>query len=542
MKTTTRKPLSAGELTPAYAYIRVSTGEQRDEGFSLPAQKRALQAYAKNHGMLVVGFYSDEGISGGSIEGRPGIQQVLKDAEKGGAAIVLVWKVNRLSRKLSDLEKIADTLSDAGVALRSITEPFETETPAGRLNFQVMGAIGQFERSTLKENVRLGMRERAMEGLWNGGACLGYRSKAIPSTKRKRKETRLEVVPEEAAVVHHIFELYANGRGLKAIANALNHGGYRTKRGGMFQSVGIGEILDNPVYIGKIRFGVRGSGGGRQEDAAIVEQGVHEPIVTEDLWERVRALRAVKAKRPKRVCQRGFPLTGLLRCPACGYGMSMSRTSNINKDGSKRILHYYACGRWKNKGTAACHFNGVRADVAEAEVFRRLEAIVTHPRLLRDVVTRVNAQRRATVKPAAERLKAVTKRIETLHATTTKYLHQFERDAISGDVLASRLREIEAEVAQCESEATHLRAEMELGKSTEVSFEDVQQALNRVSDLLKAADSERQRAILQALIGRITLTDTKDIGSIEIHLTEDVRRIIGDTVADADAPPVALAI
>lgn len=155
-------------------YCRVSTIEQAEEGLSIDSQYHNIKEYCKNQGHEIYNLYEDRGISGKNITNRPGIKQLLEDATKNKFDLVVVWKLNRISRKLLDILNIVDLLNKHNIAFRSLTENFETETPSGKLQLNIMGAIGEFERETIAENVKMGLLARAREGRWNDGVVLGY--------------------------------------------------------------------------------------------------------------------------------------------------------------------------------------------------------------------------------------------------------------------------------------------------------------------------------------------------------------------------------
>ena len=136
-------------------YCRVSTIEQAEEGYSIDEQKIKIQEYCKKNGHQVYQIYEDRGISGKNITNRPGMKQLLDDATKNKFDLVVVWKLNRISRKLLDLLNIVELLDKHRIAFRSLTESFETETSTGRLNLSIMGAVGEFERATIAENVKM---------------------------------------------------------------------------------------------------------------------------------------------------------------------------------------------------------------------------------------------------------------------------------------------------------------------------------------------------------------------------------------------------
>ena len=145
-------------------YCRVSTIEQAEEGLSIDSQYHNIKEYCKNQGHEIYNLYEDRGISGKNIT----------NATKNKFDLVVVWKLNRISRKLLDILNIVDLLNKHNIAFRSLTENFETETPSGKLQLNIMGAIGEFERETIAENVKMGLLARAREGRWNGGVVLGY--------------------------------------------------------------------------------------------------------------------------------------------------------------------------------------------------------------------------------------------------------------------------------------------------------------------------------------------------------------------------------
>lgn len=146
----------------------------------------------------------------------------------------------------------------------------------------LLASIGEFERETIVDNVKMGMKQRARTGKWNGGIVLGYKSVII-----NENNTRLEVVPEEATTVRRIFELYSAGKGLKAITNQLSHEGYKTKKGNMFGTSGVKDILMNPVYIGKISYNVRENWSEKRRKGynknLIIVDGEHEAIIPIEL-------------------------------------------------------------------------------------------------------------------------------------------------------------------------------------------------------------------------------------------------------------------
>ncbi|MFR4998365.1 MAG: recombinase family protein, partial [Clostridium paraputrificum] len=330
-------------------YCRVSTIEQAEEGYSIAEQETLLTEWCSNMDYIVTKCYSDRGISGKAINNRPALKELLKDAEEKKFDMVLVWKINRISRRLTHVLEIAEILERNNITFKSYSEPFETDTPAGKMQFQMMALVGEFERGTIAQNVKMGMCAKAKAGEWCGGQVLGY--DLVPLEKQqgaKRTKTALTINEREAESVILIFNEYANGKGYKAITNQLNKLGYKTKKGNNFSVVSIRNILTNPVYIGKIRYNVRQNWSEKRRrninTNPIITDGVHEAIIDEKLWDKVQAILESKKGKPSRIYDGEYPLTGILRCPKCGAGMVISRTTNKLADGTKKRIAYYCCG------------------------------------------------------------------------------------------------------------------------------------------------------------------------------------------------------
>lgn len=242
-------------------YIRVSTSEQADLGYSLGEQERLGIEWCNRHGFTPWKVYADRGISGGKIKNRPGILELINDVQSNKVAKVVVWKTNRLARNLLNQLEIAREFEQNDVSLISLTENIDTSTPTGKMMLSMLGMIGEMERDTIAQNVAMGMKARAREGKWNGGKVLGYDLVDSGNLNKKgRPEKVLKINDAEAETVKLIFDLYKNGKGYKAIANEVNHSGHRTKKGNQFAISTIREILLNPVYHGYIRYNVRVDG------------------------------------------------------------------------------------------------------------------------------------------------------------------------------------------------------------------------------------------------------------------------------------------
>ena len=260
----------------AVGYIRVSTEEQRDSGMSLGAQRESIAAFAKSQGYELLDIIEDAAVSGATKPmDRPGFSRILDLAQNESFGILLVWKFDRLARHLAYAVATTQSLhEDYHVTLRSVTEPIETESPMGQMIFSVFAGMAMMEREAITERTLMGRKAKAKQGGFAGGKS--------PYGYRRDKEGGLEVIPEEATVVRHIFTLHQQGLGTKAIAKQLNTEGIPTRGGQPWIFSTIDGILHNVKYEGKTEYYFRAT-----EDESFVESGRHTAIVSPKASRRV---------------------------------------------------------------------------------------------------------------------------------------------------------------------------------------------------------------------------------------------------------------
>jgi DNA invertase Pin-like site-specific DNA recombinase len=274
--------MKAPEPKRCAIYTRKSTEHNLDLAFnSLDAQREACEAYIKSQAhegwRLIPDHYDDGGLSGASLD-RPALQSLLADVRAGRIDIVVVYKVDRLTRSLADFAKLVELFDQHGVSFVSVTQSFNTTSSMGRLTLNVLLSFAQFEREVIGERVRDKIAASKRKGIWVGGPVpLGYRC----------IDKKLVVVPEEAETVRTILRRYLELGSMGALIEDLDRRGIRTKavirldgrvRGGIRFGVGPrAHLLKNRFYIGEVMY--RGE----------VHRGEHEPILDRDLFEAVQA-------------------------------------------------------------------------------------------------------------------------------------------------------------------------------------------------------------------------------------------------------------
>lgn len=507
-------------------YCRVSTEEQSENGYSIDEQERLLEEWCKKMGYVIYKCYSDRGISGKNIKDRPALKELLSDAKAGKFDMVISWKINRLSRKLEDVLKIVNLLEKNNITFKSYSEPFETDTPAGRMQFQMMALIGEFERGTIAQNVKMGMIAKAKSGNWCGGRVLGY--DLVPNNspeEEKKGKNKLEINEKEAEIVRFIFNEYSKGKGYKAITNKMNKLGYKTKKGNNFSVGSIRDILTNPVYIGEIRYNVRQNWSEKRRrninPNPIRVKGKHEAIIDRELWDKVQLILESKKGKPSRIYDGEYPLTGILRCPKCGAGMVISRTTNTLADGSKKRIAYYCCGNWKNKGTSVCNSNTIRVDKANEYVFKKIEELVSNEAVIKAVVKNINKERKDKVKPAKRLLGDIDKELEKLDKRKRKIFEAYEDDILTKEEFQTRKNELNEKIRILEEEKKPLLNTISEDVSEEIPYEFIKDILKNFSKVLNSNVSrEQQKKLLHMIISEITMNESREIDSIKLNIND----------------------
>lgn len=248
------------EMKKACVYTRVSTDAQGEDGkVSLPEQERMAKACIESKGWQYIRTYEDNGYSGRTTD-RPALQQMLTDIENGEIEAVVIYKLDRLSRKQRDtLSIIEEYLLKNEVDLVSLNETLDTSSPWGRAMIGVLSSFNQLESENIAMRTAMGRYAAAREGGYAGGKPpLGYRA----------VEGHLVIVPEEAEIVRLVFALRSEGKTLQAITNELNSRGYTSKKGNEFKHSAIQTILNNEsTYRGNYKYGKEGC------------ENTHEPIL-----------------------------------------------------------------------------------------------------------------------------------------------------------------------------------------------------------------------------------------------------------------------
>jgi site-specific DNA recombinase len=375
----TRKPILKIRCA---IYTRKSSEEGLDMEFnSLDAQRESCEAYIasqKQEGWLLVpDHYDDGGISGGTME-RPALQRLLRDVEGGRIDVVVVYKVDRLSRSLADFSRIIDAFEKHDVSFVSITQQFNTTSSMGRLTLNILLSFAQFEREVIGERIRDKFAASRKKGMWMGGTPpLGY----------DVNDRKLVINETEAARVRHIFERFLRLGSATTLVAELKEDGHRTKawvtqkgrvrEGRPIDKGFLYKLLHNRVYLGEAVH--------KGESFP----GEHDAIIDRTLWDKVHSILAENStsRANKTRTAMPMPLKGLIRCGHCDSAMTPSHTRRKG-----RQYRYYLCLKASKNGHRTCPVRSIGAGEAEAAVVGNLRALVRSPELVVRTWRSVNAE------------------------------------------------------------------------------------------------------------------------------------------------------
>lgn len=354
-------------------YTRKSTDEGLDMEFnSLDAQREAGESYihAQRHEgwTLVPTYYDDGGFSGGSME-RPALKSLMADIAKSLIDIVVVYKVDRLSRSLADFAKLIELFEKHQVCFVSVTQQFNTTSSMGRLTLNILLSFAQFEREVIGERIRDKVAASKKKGMWMGGVVpIGYDA----------VDRKLVINETEARVVRSIFERFVAVGSTTLLVKELREKGHCTKRfiskpgrscGGKPMTKGfLYKLLHNRVYLGEI------------EHRGKIYQGQHKAIIDSALWDKAHGIMAENPrKRGNRVrCKTPALLVGLACCGGCGSSMTPTHTKKING----RLYRYYKPHASMQGDCENCPISSIPAGQMEDAVVAQLQTLLQAPEMM----------------------------------------------------------------------------------------------------------------------------------------------------------------
>ena len=511
------------EKTKVYIYTRVSTAMQID-GYSLDAQKSRMRAFAEFNDYKIVGEYEDAGKSGKSVEGRIQFNQMMEDikSNKDGVSYVLVFKLSRFGRNAADVLSTLQVMQNFGVNLICVEDGIDSSKDAGRLMISVLSAVAEIERENIRVQTMEGRIQKARAGKWNGGfAPYGY----------SLEKGQLFINEEEAEAIRVIFDQYVHTDiGANGLAKYLENHGIRkiprqNGKNPLFDAALLRRILKNPVYCGKIAYGRRRTEKvhDTRNDYKLVEQddyllvdGLHEGIVSEELWNEAQVKLLAQAKKYEKVNHgkdnKIHLLSGIVKCPICGAGMYGNKSIKHKADGTKyKEFIYYGCKHRTMPHGHKCDYkkqiNEELLDDAVAEVIVKL---VSNPKFATMMQEKINMKVDTTAieqeianyeKQLRQSYSVKARLMEEIDSLDPDDKHYIKRKADLDD----RLYKMYDKIEDTENLLIAARAKKMAIEAEKMTGDNIYKVLIYFEKLYAVMNEQEKRQLMETLISEIQI-------------------------------------
>ena len=509
--------------TKVYIYTRVSTTMQIDD-YSLDAQKARMKAYADFNNYQIVGEYEDAGKSGKSIEGRASFCKMMDDIKSGkdGVAYVLVFKLSRFGRNTADVLSTLQVMQDFGVNLICVEDGIDSSKDAGKLMISVLSAVAEIERENIRVQTMEGRIQKAREGRWNGGfAPYGYRL----------VDGVLQINEDESPAIRTIFEQYVNtDTGANGLSKYLETHGFQklARQNGtspLFSATLIRAILKNPVYCGKIAFGRRKLEkihGTRNEYHQVPQEnyllvdGLHEGIVSEELWNTAQVKLLAQSKRYEPVnrskTEQAHLLSALVKCPVCGAGMYSNKCTKRKKDGTPyKSFSYYSCKHRKMQRGQKCDFNKqIQEEVLDNAVVEVIIKLVSNPKFAAMMQEKINSKVDTTA--IEQEIAAAEKQLRQYYSIKSKIMEEIDtldpddrHYIIRKSDLDERLYRMYDKIEEAENNLMDARAKKQAIEADKITGDNIYKVLICFEKLYNVMNPIERKKLMEHLISEIQI-------------------------------------
>lgn len=486
-------------------YTRKSTEEGLDQEFnSLDAQREACEAFIQSQKHLGWSCssrrYDDGGFSGANME-RPAMVRLMADIEAGEVDVVVVYKVDRLSRSLLDFARIIGTFEKRKVSFVSVTQQFNTAQSLGRLVLNMLLSFAQFEREMIAERTRDKMAAARRKGKWIGGPHpFGY----------DVVDGKLIINAEEAEQVRAMFLLYLQERSLLRVVEALNRRGWRTKnrvakngnqRGGcLWEKSALRKLLTNVTYIGKVDYK------GELYDGE--QAGIVEPALFEQVGKMLGAGRRMPNASSRN--KYGFLLRGLVHCTHCRSVMTSTTAAPRGK-----TYRYYGCTDVNRRGREQCPVKAAPAAELEKFIVERIQELGADPTVLRESLEAAASDRRKEKPQLEQEQRQLQVEFQNCRLESRRLIAALA--TVQGSEVRSiteRLGEIDTRAAELERRLTEIQDALAQLERTSVDPDQAAQAMTQFTPLWEALTSTERARLVHLLIERVDYDGVGDEVSI----------------------------
>lgn len=451
------------------SYERVSTDEQSREGYSIDTQSELNEKFIESQGWEIIEHYTDGGYSAKDLN-RPAMQRLIADAKEQKFDVVVFYKLDRLVRSVSDLDNLLKLFDSHNIAIRSVTEAFDTTTAMGRFLITLVAAMAQWERETISERVSINMIQKAKLGEWPGGT---------PPYGYKLKDEKLVIDEDEAKTIREIFKL-SKTLGFYSIATHLTKKGIPSKKQGEWHVDTVRGIANNPIYAGYIRHNEGGKNYKKPPREQTLYEGIHESIIERnEFW----ALQDVLDKRRTFGGKRevsDYYFSSILICNRCGSSMSGHR-------GNGRKT--YRCSGKKAGKTCSSH------------IFLEESLTKSIFMFLNDYIKQIDFSV-DTVKADDTHTNEIMNEIKHIEKLLKKKKVMYENDLMDIDELITETQDLR-------EREKNLKKELSVIQNSKKDHTEVLYLIKNIDTLWHDADSYDRKTLMTTIFNQIVV-DTKD--------------------------------
>jgi site-specific DNA recombinase len=399
-------------------YIRVSTQEQAKEGYSIAAQKERLTAFCTALGWKDYKFYVDEGVSAKDTN-RPQLQMLLNHIKGGSISTILVYRLDRFTRRVKDLHKMLEFLEEYKCAFKSATEPYDTSTAMGKLFITIVAALAEWETDNLSERVKMALEEKVSEGERVGNTPFGF--DLSPEEKLVKNE--------QSKIVLEMIELLKSGYSANKIANHLNQR-YDHRQ---WHAQGVLRVFRNPALYGATRWNDK------------VFENTHEGLISQEEFDQVQAMLSDRSLHRRRDVVNTYLFQGVISCPQCWRPLSVNRYTRKKKDGSTYQGALYKCQACWKEG------NGM-VSVGEDRILQALK-LYMQDIVIEDVKVPENQNDERGI---------LIKQQQHIEKKREKYQRAWANDLITDEEFEERMKETMVAYDQIKNELSKIKAPVQV--------------------------------------------------------------------------------
>jgi site-specific DNA recombinase len=488
-------------------------------------------------------IYEDEGFSGKNIK-RPQFQKMLIDAKEKKFHILICYRLDRISRNISDFSTLIKELDSLHISFISVNEQFDTSTPMGRAMMYIASVFAQLERETIGERVRDNMLELAKSGRWLGGQTpLGYKSEQLSYLDAEFKEKTmytLSPIKEELDVVKIIYDKYLQYKSISQVFTYIFKKNIKTKNGADFNKKRIQLILRNPLYVkaneavmnhlqvigmnvigepnnkhGILTYN-KSKGAKIKRDITewIAAVSTHEGIIDALPWLKVQQiLDENKNKAPRLGTSAVALLTGTLKCSKCGKSMIVKH-GHISAETNKKIQYYVCSTKDYSKGVR-CNNPNIRVDELDFIVIDNLKNITVHKNILLDELNKIQSQMNTNNFMQCQ-METLPAQIKIKQSQIDILIAQLSMDNEISKYIRPQISKLGSELDQLNSKYENLKSDSYKCKNHMSNVNKFLNSLNNLSSMLAILDFNNKRLLINNIIDSIYWDGTK--GTVKINL------------------------